>query len=314
MQSMPTIFFKPAELVADALSLWQAGGRCGRGTSNSGPSTPSFFDSPKGLRAGHRCFNATLGLHNIDCPLSALDEPSRLTSHCNSVTALFTNQLVYRWVTEQKKSTKHEHPRRTSPRRHMETDCVSFTISSKPTQVFIGTCQNLRSTGKRIRPTSREQYLDEVEGEDSYDDGDETDDGEDLFRHAYDDVTYTDTTNDGNEGEIFEGNTNSDEDLEAEVDRVLDRLEFLNTVSEYWSVAATIPLPVISREQLTDKITDRLKKRRDIINNWITQAAKNRKQLLELLESINQYRLPTLVRTTTQCCCTTSIDSAGTPF
>ena len=95
-------------------------------------------------------------------------------------------------------------------------------------------------------------------------------------------------------GEIFEGNTNSDDDLEAEVDRVLDRLEFLNTVSEYWSVAATIPLPVISRDQLTDKITDRLKKRRDIINNWIAQAARNRKQLLELLESINQYRLPTL--------------------
>ncbi len=282
--------FQAAELVADALSLWQAGGAAA-GDIEFWAEHAELFDSPKAyalvidalMQRSDYTTSTALLVHWMSqadyIPLQLGDSSF--------------HQLVYRWVTEQKNLLNTNTPEELPPE-DIWNRLRKFYDFIEANAGFYWDVPKFEVNRQTNRPTSREQYLDEVEGEDSYDDGDETDDGEDLFRHAYDDVTYTDTTNDGNEGEIFEGNTNSDEDLEAEVDRVLDRLEFLNTVSEYWSVAATIPLPVISREQLTDKITDRLKKRRDIINNWITQAAKNRKQLLELLESINQYRLPTL--------------------
>ncbi|MDG1510742.1 MAG: hypothetical protein P8L78_12495 [Mariniblastus sp.] len=282
--------FQAAELVADALSLWQAGG-ASAGDIEFWAEHAELFDSPKAyalvidalMQRSDYTTSTALLVHWMSqadyIPLQLGDSSF--------------HQLVYRWVTEQKDLLNTTNPEELPPE-DIWNRLRKFYDFIEANAGFYWDVPRFEVNRQIDRPNPREQYLDEVEDDENYDDADETDDGEDLFRHAYDDVTYTDTTNDGNEGEIFEGNTNSDDDLEAEVDRVLDRLEFLNTVSEYWSVAATIPLPVISRDQLTDKITDRLKKRRDIIKNWIAQAAKNRKQLLELLESINQYRLPTL--------------------
>jgi len=282
--------FQAAELVADALSLWQAGG-ASAGDIEFWAEHAELFDSPKAyalvidalMQRSDYTTSTALLVHWMSqadyIPLQLGDSSF--------------HQLVYRWVTEQKDLLNTTNPEELPPE-DIWNRLRKFYDFIEANAGFYWDVPRFEVNRQTDRPNPREQYLDEVEGDENYDNADETDDGEDLFRHAYDDVTYTDTTNDGNEGEIFEGNTNSDDDLEAEVDRVLDRLEFLNTVSEYWSVAATIPLPVISRDQLTDKITDRLKKRRDIINNWIAQAARNRKQLLELLESINQYRLPTL--------------------
>ena len=282
--------FQAAELVADALSLWQAGG-ASAGDIEFWAEHAELFDSPKAyalvidalMQRSDYTTSTALLVHWMSqadyIPLQLGDSSF--------------HQLVYRWVTEQKDLLNTTNPEELPPE-DIWNRLRKFYDFIEANAGFYWDVPRFEVNRQIDRPNPREQYLDEVEDDENYDNADETDDGEDLFRHAYDDVTYTDTTNDGNEGEIFEGNTNSDDDLEAEVDRVLDRLEFLNTVSEYWSVAATIPLPVISRDQLTDKITDRLKKRRDIIKNWIAQAAKNRKQLLELLESINQYRLPTL--------------------
>jgi hypothetical protein len=282
--------FQAAELVADALSLWQAGG-ASAGDIEFWAEHAELFDSPKAyalvidalMQRSDYTTSTALLVHWMSqadyIPLQLGDSSF--------------HQLVYRWVTEQKDLLNTTNPEELPPE-DIWNRLRKFYDFIEANAGFYWDVPRFEVNRQIDRPNPREQYLDEVEDDENYDNADETDDEEDLFRHAYDDVTYTDTTNDGNEGEIFEGNTNSDDDLEAEVDRVLDRLEFLNTVSEYWSVAATIPLPVISRDQLTDKITDRLKKRRDIIKNWIAQAAKNRKQLLELLESINQYRLPTL--------------------
>jgi hypothetical protein len=282
--------FQAAELVADALSLWQAGGAAA-GDIEFWAEHAELFDSPKAyalvidalMQRSDYTTSTALLVHWMSqadyIPLQLGDSSF--------------HQLVYRWVTEQKDLLNTTNPEELPPE-DIWNRLRKFYDFIEANAGFYWDVPRFEVNRQPNRPNPREEYFDESEGEGNYEGEDETDDGEDLFRHAYDDVTYTDTTNDGNEGEIFEGNTNSDDDLEAEVDRVLDRLEFLNTVSEYWSVAATIPLPVISREQLTDKITDRLKKRRDIITNWITQATKNRKQLLELLESINQYRLPTL--------------------
>lgn len=282
--------FQAAELVADALSLWQTGGAA-TGDIEFWAEHAELFDSPKAyalvidalMQRSDYTTSTALLVHWMSqadyIPLQLGDSSF--------------HQLVYRWVTEQKNLLNTTDPEELPPE-DIWNRLRKFYDFIEANAGFYWNVPRFEVNRQPNRPNPREEYFDEVEGEENYDGTDAVDDEEDLFRHAYDDVTYTDTTNDGNEGEIFEGNINSDDDLEAEVDRVLDRLEFLNTVSEYWSVAATIPLPVISRDQLTVKITDRLKKRRDIIKNWITQAAKNRKQLLELLESINQHRIPTL--------------------
>lgn len=282
--------FQAAELVADALSLWQAGGAA-TGDIEFWAEHAELFDSPKAyalvidalMQRSDYTTSTALLVHWMSqadyIPLQLGDSSF--------------HQLVYRWVTEQKDLLNTTDPEELPPE-DIWNRLRKFYDFIEANAGFYWDVPSFEVNGQTNRPNPREQYLDQLEGDEEFEDAEEVDEEEDLFRHAYDDVTYTDTTNDGNEGEIFEGNTNSDDDLEAEVDRVLDRLEFLNTVSEYWSVAATIPLPVISREQLTEKITDRLKKRREIINNWISQAAKNRKQLLELLESINRYQLPTL--------------------
>lgn len=282
--------FQAAELVADALSLWQTGGAAA-GDIEFWAEHAELFDSPKAyalvidalMQRSDYTTSTALLVHWMSqadyIPLQLGDSSF--------------HQLVYRWVTEQKNLLNTTDPEELPPE-DIWNRLRKFYDFIEANAGFYWDVPRFEVNRQTNRPPPHEEYLDEVETEENYDGTDEVDDEEDLFRHAYDNVTYTDTTNDGNEGEIFEGNTNSDDDLEAEVDRVLDRLEFLNTVSEYWSVAATIPLPVISRDQLTVKIIDRLKKRRDIIKNWIRQAAKNRRQLLELLESINQYRIPTL--------------------
>ena len=39
-------------------------------------------------------------------------------------------------------------------------------------------------------------------------------------------------------------------------------------------------------------MTERLKKRRAIIHNWVGQAVANREKLTELLRKVNQFPLP----------------------
>jgi hypothetical protein len=125
--------------------------------------------------------------------------------------------------------------------------------------------------------------------DDDYPDESEDDD---LFRAAYDDVTYNDTTDDGFEGEVFDGSLTSDDALEAEVDRVLDRLEFLSTVACYWGIAATVPFPVTRKSELTEDLRKRLTKRRESIHHWVRQAIINRQNLTKLLETLNRFPLP----------------------
>ena len=146
---------------------------------------------------------------------------------------------------------------------------------------------------KGIGRSTTEDYLSEFDELMEDDPSGEMDDDEkNLFRAAYDDVVFNDSTDDGVEGDVHDGGFDlGDDSLAPEVDRVLDRLEFLGTLSSFWCVAARIPLPTVEPDQLNDKIRDRLVKRRTFISNWVGQAAKNRAQLFELLASVNSYKL-----------------------
>lgn len=137
-----------------------------------------------------------------------------------------------------------------------------------------------------------EAFMEEVDQFDSLSDDSDEDENQSLFSAAYDNMVFSDSADDGNEGEIFEGGFESDEALEAEVDRILDRLDFLGTIASYWRIAATIPLPVDRQEgvpALTNGVEARLRQRLDTVGGWLNRAQRNYEKLMELCESINGY-------------------------
>src|SRR5690606_32719291 len=109
---------------------------------------------------------------------------------------------------------------------------------------------------------------------------DDDDEERDLFDAAYDDVTFRDTTDDGIEGDIVDDGV---EPLYTEwvyeADRLEQRLSFLNTVAQLskhpaitWGGDAHRP------------------ERVEVLDQWLTQAGNNYRQLLELLEAVHRYR------------------------
>lgn len=109
----------------------------------------------------------------------------------------------------------------------------------------------------------------------------EADDEDNLFGAAYEDVTYRDSTDDGVEGEMFEtGESATDFELVGEAERIVNRLSFLTTVAQLWKLCATASVPGDASD------------RDDVLAGWFDQAARNHRQLLTLLASVHQYRIP----------------------
>ncbi len=277
--------FQAAELVAEALNLWHKGGAAA-GDISFWAEHAAMFDSPKAYalvidalmqRDDYKTSTALL-VHWLsqagDIPLQVGDSSF--------------HDLVYHWMSEQKQLLRNcqqqgdEHLAKQTP------DEVWDRIQ-KFYDFLEANAEHYWSV-----PTFQFNPKIELTGSEFEDDQlDEEEDGDhDLYRAAYDDVIYSDTADDGNEGEIFDGSLQSDDALEAEVDRVLDRLEFLSTLAGYWSAAATIPLPVVEQSELNARIEKRLRKRRAIICNWVQQAVDNREQLEGLLDHVNRYALP----------------------
>ena len=135
-----------------------------------------------------------------------------------------------------------------------------------------------------------EAFMKEVDQFDSPDD----DEDQSLFSAAYDNMVFSDSADDGNEGEVFEGGFQSDEALEAEVERILNRLEFLGTIASYWRIAATIPLPVDRQNGVpkpSEEVEARLRQRLETVGGWLNQAKRNYAQLTDLCDSINNYNI-----------------------
>lgn len=161
-------------------------------------------------------------------------------------------------------------------------------------------------------------------------DAEEDSSAQDLFRAAYEDVVYQDTTDDGHEGAVFGDGLAADEnqdDLEAESKRLVDHLVFLESLARMWAIAADIghagggeptELPGHasdepsqatqasgppsatpgsrggpSRQQDPTGDVDRFAQRLATFTGWARRAAENRQGLLELLDAVRGYRVST---------------------
>ena len=117
--------------------------------------------------------------------------------------------------------------------------------------------------------------------EDADEDEHEWDDEDNLFGAAYEGVTYRDTTDDGVEGEMFDvGPSATDFELVNEAERIVDRLGFLTTLAQLWKLTATASLS----EEAAD--------RDETLSTWLAQALDQHRQLLQLLATVQGYRIP----------------------
>ncbi len=108
-----------------------------------------------------------------------------------------------------------------------------------------------------------------------------------LFDAAYDEMVYRDSTDDGVEGDTAGGDGYHDpqhEEWETEVDRLELRLEFLTTVGRLWKQAATTwgPAGAGGDASAADG---------GVFDEWLRRASLNESQLLDLLETVDRYRL-----------------------
>ena len=110
---------------------------------------------------------------------------------------------------------------------------------------------------------------------------DEDDSEDNVFGAAYEGVTYRDTTDDGMEGELFEGGESvTDIELVGEAERIVERLSFLTTVARLWKFSATA------------SATRGVAGRDGALAAWLEQANGNHRQLLDLLAAVHAHRVP----------------------
>ncbi len=281
--------FQAAELVAQALNLWHKGGAAA-GDIEFWAQHAELFDTAKAyalvidalMQRGDYKTSTALLVHWLsqaeDIPLQMGDSSF--------------HDLVYLWILEQKNLLRNQQDD-TEPAATMQSPDEVWNRIRKFYDFIEANADYYWDVPQfQAKPKSTTADHDSI-GLDELDELINEDSDDDLFDAAYDDFVYRDTTDDGFEGEVFDGSLTSDDELEAEVDRVLDRLEFLSTIASYWSIAATIPLPTVDKQDLDEKIEERLKRRRAIIGNWVKQAVDNREKLTRLLATVNQFRLPT---------------------
>ncbi len=315
--------FAAAQLVAEALNLWHLGGAAA-GDIEFWAQHAEMFDSPKAYslviealmqRADYSTSTALL-IHWLsqseEIPLQMADSSF--------------HELVFHWISEQRRllfemqSGSIDPPVSLAPNRRIDNSPNEIWNRIRKFYDFMEANADdywsvpefelqPRSAAGEAEDSSDSPLIEKEDEAWEQDDNDSfnlfADDDEeygeeelsdstgDLFGAAYDEMTYRDTTDDGHEGEVFDGSLTSDDELEAEVQRLLDRLEFLSTIASYWAVAASIPLPVVRKEELDDELSDRLRKRREIFRHWVDQATLNLSKLKELMESISKkFPLP----------------------
>ncbi len=117
-------------------------------------------------------------------------------------------------------------------------------------------------------------------------DDEEHNDEADRYRAAYEEVVYRDSTADGFEGETLESGPEMTEDqLDAEAQRIARRLQYLVTLGRLWQLAAvrTIGRGILGAGQPAGRV--------EAIKHWIDQARTLHRGLLELLAAIESYRI-----------------------
>lgn len=271
----PNEDYEAAELVARALNLWHQGGAAA-GDIEFWASHAKMFDS---TNAYDLVIDALLQREDFTTSmalmvhwLSQADRVPLQQAECSF------HDLIFRWISAQKKLIADADA---NLKEEIWNRIRKFYDFMEANAGYYWNVPKFLVGEKKRLAEQNENADDEPQ-----------DPSDELLNAAYENMTYVDQTDDGFEGAVFDTSLTSDDELEAEVDRVMDRLEFLGMVAEYWRVAATIPLPTCNNSTPTEEVRKQLDRRRQIYSGWMDQVIENREQLTELLKSVHSYRLP----------------------
>jgi hypothetical protein len=121
---------------------------------------------------------------------------------------------------------------------------------------------------------------------------DSAEEEDDVYGAAYENVTYRDSAEDGEEGEVVEGAGTQDFDLEAEGESLLNRLRFLATLARLWQVGAWRSPVNGAGDQVQPGSPDLPAEKREVLRQWLAGARKNQVALLELMDGLYEHPVP----------------------
>lgn len=282
--------YDSARLVAQALRLWHRGGARQGDIAFWAPHA-DLFDSP---RAYMLVISALLERKDF-IPAQALlihwlGQADRvgLRSGASSLP-----RLAERWLLQLRSHLRDERgelwPRVNRFFDYLEANAESFWSAPR---FEVGDPSNPARSGDQW-----EQELASAT-DDLLDSGDDEDESG-LFDAAYEDVIYRDTTDDGNEGAIFDtsGESESVDELETEVKRLGNRLDFLQALARMWAVGADVAITnqTVDHESSDDEKSsvDGEFRRQQIesLQAWARRAVENRIGLLKLLSDVRAYQV-----------------------
>jgi len=268
------VVYRAAERVAQAMNVWQKGGKAAGDVAFWAPHA-EMFDSPKAyalviealLDRGDYVATMALLVHWLSqadriglvrADTSWHDLAERWFGDVTSLAGTSVDDAASagkRWDTARKFLD------------YLEANAETYW---RPPQFRLGTKPNGASRGEL--QTS----------------ADEDDEEQDRFESAYEGMVFRDSTDDGVEGSIFETDDESSDELVAESKRVAERLEFLTTVACLWKHAAVSPV----FRAIATSDTKAAQERRSGLRRWIEQAEANCAALAELLTAVREYRIP----------------------
>ena len=125
---------------------------------------------------------------------------------------------------------------------------------------------------------------DDEEAEDYIEDEEDDEDDDNVFRSAYENVIYHDTTDDGVDSDMMDDKSAdplSDFELTDEMDRISDRLLFWVTVARLWKMSAVFSLNFASSHPDRD----------ETLQSWAKTGREKLKQLLYLTTEVERFKI-----------------------
>lgn len=275
----PKASLESAELVARALQLWHRGGASAGDIRFWAPHA-AMFDSPKAYAL---VVEALLERHDFVASMALLvhwlSEVNRVGLQSGNISF---SDLARLWLDHLCRST-HQfqgEPFNTTTR---WTQIQKFFDYIEANGDWLCEPPQFRLNDERSRPKQRE---DGTLLETGMEETDEESESREQFGSAYEDVVYQDSTNDGVDGEIFEEETDSQDELAAESKRLCEHLAFIQAMASMWKQVALSP------KLFEDaSVANRLEKQLEALERWCEQAASHRQGLLALVHQICNYRI-----------------------
>lgn len=279
------IVFHAAEHVAQALSVWHQGG-ASTGDVKFWAGHAEIFDSPKACalvvdalmqRGDDVASMAILNHWLLQADEIGLEEgDSSFHVLAENWMAKHYQRVVNGKVPDEELNNLTQQARRFFE--YLEANAEEYWIVPK------------FSLAKPPASNSSADVEEEMDGEE--------DSSENLYGAAWENVVYRDSTDDGQEGQIFDGDSLINDELEEVSLEISERLEFIATLSSLWKLSAGIvayrpPTWEDLKDEETLSSTMKFASQRcEILTVWTKNAFDNRSALSKLMEDVRKYPLP----------------------